>query len=116
MLTSEKDAIRAVELAIMACEGTVTVDGIRYAKYHDAEIARQAIAEKAVAQSTLLRRWIAILPPCPWCGESISTEDARVEIAGVQVHSTTGRPCAGEYAESRSDCYAAPRGCAQVGR
>ena len=110
MLTSERDAVRAVELAIMACEGALTVDGIRYDTHHDAEVARRTVAEQAVTQSALLRRWIAIRPPCPWCGESITADDTYVDIAGVRIHSTTGRPCAGEYAVSGRQCYAAPRG------
>jgi hypothetical protein len=109
MLTSERDAIRAVELAIIACEGGLVVDGVPYSNNYEADRARRAVAERAVAESGLLRRWVAIRPPCPWCGESITADDTYVEIAGVRVHSTTGRPCAGEYSASDSACYAATR-------
>jgi hypothetical protein len=108
MSTPESDAIRAVEIAIRVCEGGLTVDGIRYDTYHDADIARRTIAVKAVAQSTLLRRWVAIRPPCPWCGESITADDTYVEIAGIRVHSTNGRPCAEDYTDRGMECYASP--------
>jgi hypothetical protein len=56
----------------------------------------------------VLRRWIAIRPPCPWCGESIAADDAYVEVDGIQVRSTTGRPCAGEYDPCDAERYALP--------
>jgi hypothetical protein len=97
MQTSERDAVWAVELAIMACEGGLTVDRIRYDTVREAAIARRWIAEMAVGESTLLRRWVAIRPPCFWCGEAITVDDHYIEVEGVQVHSSNGRPCSQEY-------------------
>lgn len=92
MHTSERDAIRAVELAIMACEGGMVVGGIPYQTIRAADTARVLAAQRAVRESAYLRRWIAIRPWCGWCGEMITADDAFIEVNGIQVHSSNGRP------------------------
>ena len=105
MSPSEFDAITAVELAIVASEGETTVDGVDYPTPSAAATARRTLAFLAVAQSSLLRRYIAIRPPCPWCGCEIGPDDASVLLRGRRLHNTESRPCMREY-DCTDDPYA----------
>ena len=71
MSPSEERAIRAVEVGIIATEGLWSVDGTPFTSYIEAELARHNLAQRAVAEASLLRRYIRVEPPCAWCGCAI---------------------------------------------
>ena len=106
MSPSEERAVRAVELGIIACEGLLVVDGIPRASYIDAELARRSLAERAVTEAAILRRYIRLDPPCAWCGAEIKPIQESREIDGRLLHDTPELECAREF-EGSLDAYEA---------
>jgi len=99
----EERAIRAVEVGIIAQEGLMTVDGTPFTSYVQAELARHSLAERAVAEASLLRRYIRVEPPCAWCGFPIKPNQESREIAGRLLHDTDELRCAQEFDDEIAD-------------
>jgi hypothetical protein len=97
MSPSEERAVRAVEHGIIAMEGLWSVDGVQFTSYIEAELARHALAERAVAEASLLRRYIRVEPPCAWCGFPIKSKQEAREIGGRLLHDTDELRCAQEF-------------------
>jgi hypothetical protein len=106
MSSSEERAIRAVEVGIIATEGLMTVDGTPFTSYIQAELARHTLAERAVVEASLLRRYIRVEPPCAWCGCAIKPNQESREIGGRLLHDTDELRCAREFDDDLAD-YAA---------
>ena len=105
MSSSVERSIRAVELAIIAAEGMMTVDGVPFTSYIDAELARRSLAERAIAEASLLRRYLRLEPPCAKCGLQIKpTQNARV-VDGRLCHDTDERQCAQEYEDDAMEQF-----------
>jgi hypothetical protein len=106
MSPSEARAIRAVEVGIIATEGLWSVDGTPFTSYIEAELARHNLAQRAVAEASLLRRYIRVEPPCAWCGCAIKPNQESREIDGRLLHDTDELRCAQEFDDDLAD-YAA---------
>jgi hypothetical protein len=106
MSSSRARSIRAVELAVIASEGIMVVDGVTFTSYIDAELARRSFAERAIAEARLLCRYLRLEPPCPGCGLEIKPTHATREIDGRLFHDTDEQPCAQEF-EDEAGAYAA---------
>jgi hypothetical protein len=103
MSPSAERAIRAVEVGIIATEGLMTVDGTPFTSYIEAELARHNLATRAVAEASLLRRYIRLEPPCAWCGFAIKPNQESREIDGRLLHDTDELRCAQEFDEDLDD-------------
>jgi hypothetical protein len=103
MSPSEERAIRAVEVGIIATEGLMTVDGTPFTSYVQAELARHNLARRAVAEASLLRRYIRVEPPCAWCGFPIKPNQESREIDGRLLHDTDELRCAQEFDHDLAD-------------
>jgi hypothetical protein len=100
---SEERAVRAVEVGIIATEGLWSVDGTPFTSYIEAELARHALAERAVAEASLLRRYIRVEPPCAWCGCEIKPNQESRQIGGRLLHDTDELRCAQEFDNDLDD-------------
>jgi hypothetical protein len=108
MTSSTARAIRLVELAIVAKEGTQVVDGVAFTSAIDAELARHVLAERAVAEASLLCRYVKLCPTCSWCGNTILPAQHTREINGHFYHEEDGLSCAQAF-DDECDSYAAER-------
>jgi hypothetical protein len=108
MTSSTARAIRLVELAIIATEGTRVVDGVPFTSAIDAELARHVLAERAVAEASLLCRYVELCPTCSWCGNTILPAQRTREISGHFYHEEDGLSCAQAF-DDECDSYAVER-------
>jgi hypothetical protein len=106
MSSSRERSIRAVELAVIASEGPMVVDGVRFTSYIDAELARRAFAERVIDEAQLLCRYLRLEPPCAWCGSQIKPTQATREVDGRLFHDTDELQCAQAF-EDEAGAYAA---------
>jgi hypothetical protein len=74
----------------------------RRTSYLKAELARHNLAQRAVAETSLLRRYIRVEPPCAWCGCAIKPNQAR-EIDGRLLYDTDELRCAQEFDDDLAD-------------
>ncbi|HXB27488.1 MAG TPA: hypothetical protein VNV25_22355 [Gemmatimonadaceae bacterium] len=108
MTSSTARAVQFVELAIIAKEGTRVVDGVPFTSTIDAALARHVLAERAVAEASLLCRYVKLCPICGWCGYAIlSTQHAR-QINSRLYHDEEDLSCAQAF-DDECDSYAAER-------
>lgn len=111
MVSPEARAVHFVELAIRAQEGPLVVDGVPFRSAIQTELARHCLAERAVAEASLLFRFLSLNPACAWCDAPIrQTQDAR-EVEGRLYHDEAGLPCARDFEDECAD-YAADRAAA----
>jgi len=108
MTSSTARAIRLVELAIIATEGTRVVDGVSFTSAIDAELARHVLAERAVTEASLLCRYVELCPTCSWCGYAIVPAQHEREINGRLYHDEEDLSCAQAF-DDECDSYAAER-------
>jgi hypothetical protein len=108
MTSSTARAIRLVELAIIATEGTRVVDGVSFTSAIDAELVRHVLAERAVTEAALLCRYVELCPTCSWCGNTILPAQCTREINGHFYHEEDGLSCAQSF-DDECDSYAVER-------
>jgi hypothetical protein len=66
------------------------------------------LAERAVAEASLLCRYLTLCPRCGWCGDGILPAQNAREINGRLYHDEDGHPCAQSF-DDECDSYAADR-------
>jgi hypothetical protein len=108
MSSSLARAVQFVELAIIAKEGALVVDGVRFTSAVEAELARGALAERAVAEASLLCRYVSLHPSCGRCGYPIAATQHAREIGGQLYHDEDGLVCAQDF-EDEVHAYVAER-------
>jgi hypothetical protein len=104
-VSSLERTTRAVELAMIASEGVTVVNGVRYDSWIDAELARRSLAEQAIAEASILLRYVRLEPPCAYCGFSIRPTQLSREIDGRLFHDTDADQCAQAF-EDEAGPYA----------
>lgn len=103
-MSSQERTIRAVELAIIGTEGMMVVNGTAYTSFIDAELARRALAERAIAEASILCRYVRLEPPCPECGFAIKPWQSCREVDGRLFHDTDEHQCAQVFEDSTGRC------------
>jgi hypothetical protein len=106
-VSSVARSIHAVELAIIAAEGTMVVEGVRHESWVDAYIARHALAERAIAEASIVLRYVRLEPPCAYCGFSIRPTQLSREIDDRLFHDTDEHPCAQAFEDEAGPCAVA---------
>lgn len=86
MESSEARAIRFIELAILAKEGALAVGGVPFTSAIESELARRTLAERAVAEATLLLQYVPLNPACGWCDRPITVAQLTREVNGRLYH------------------------------
>jgi hypothetical protein len=99
-MSSQERVIRAVELAIIDTEGLMVVNGTPFTSYIDAELARRTLAERAIAEASILCRYVRLEPPCAECGFNIKPWQASREVDGRLFHDSDEHPCAQAFEDS----------------
>jgi hypothetical protein len=100
MSESDQRITRFIELAIIAREGPRTVAGVQHESTISAELARRALAERIVAEASLLRDYIVLDPECFGCAGAITAGQESQEIQGHLYHNTDDLPCAREFEDN----------------
>jgi hypothetical protein len=108
MTSSTARAVQFVELAIIAKEGRLVVDGVPFTSAIDAALARHVLAERAVAEASLLCRYVKLCPRCGWCGYAILPAQHTREINSRLYHDGENLGCAQAF-DDECDSYAAER-------
>lgn len=114
MSEAESRAVHYVELAIVAKEGSLVVDGTSHISAIEAELARRALAERAVAEASLLCRYVTLCPSCAWCDNKITPAQHTRDISGRLYHDDDSAPCAQEF-EDQCEDYVAEHAAALAG-